>query len=179
MPTSTLRSGKPGYRPEGNHAGIAYAEMRPLQPLWYLLEWRFDIDAYCYQVTLTDMRPRPPQEACLKVFATRLGVGSHPSPKSGKPALIPLSASEKVEGPQRVVHAHPKRDAGRRLYGLELTFTPGWPQYALDLPLGRIASMPAPAKTGLSDSCSTADTHTSGRATTCRKGRWWTGHPRS
>jgi hypothetical protein len=42
-----------------------------------------------------------------------------------------------------VVHAQPNRDAGRRLYGLELTFTPRWPQYAIELPLGRIASMSA------------------------------------
>jgi hypothetical protein len=44
---------------------------------------------------------------------------------------------------QGVVHAHPNRGAGRRLYGLWLTFTPGWPEYAIELPLGRIASMPA------------------------------------
>jgi len=33
-----------------------------------------------------------------------------------------------VWGQLWVVHAHPNRGAGRRLYGLKLSFTPGRPQ---------------------------------------------------
>ena len=54
-----------------------------------------------------------------------------------------MAASTRSVCRLRVVHAHPPAGAGRRLYELHQPFTPRWLLYAIQRPLGRIASMPA------------------------------------
>ena len=55
----------------------------------------------------------------------------------------PAAAFLMGDGQQRVVHAHPNRGIGRRLYGLYVTFTPRWMLGAMHRPLGQKAAMPA------------------------------------